>query len=106
MARTTVPATCLAMLLSLAVRAGSLAPNPSVPAPPGILVDVGGYRVHLYCAGQGNQAKLLSLSQKSKHIIAWNSTHMVPIDEPAVIVDTIHEVVERVRKAENASPLR
>ena len=52
------------------------------------------------------QAKLLSLSRNSKHIIAWNSTHMVPIDEPAVIVDTIHEVVERVRRLENASPLR
>jgi hypothetical protein len=44
------------------------------------------------------QGKLLSLSHNRKHIIAWNSTHMVPIDEPAVIVDTIHEVVERVRK--------
>jgi pimeloyl-ACP methyl ester carboxylesterase len=43
------------------------------------------------------QAKLLSLSHNSRHIIAWNSTHMVPIDEPGVIVDTIHEVVERVR---------
>ena len=51
------------------------------------------------------QAKLLSLSHNSKHIIAWNSTHMVPIDEPAVIVDTIHEVVERVRKTESESPL-
>jgi hypothetical protein len=50
------------------------------------------------------QAKLLSLSHNSKHIIAWNSTHMVPIDEPAVIVDTIHEVFERVRKPENGSP--
>jgi pimeloyl-ACP methyl ester carboxylesterase len=50
------------------------------------------------------QAKLLRLSHNSKHIIAWNSTHMVPIDEPAVIVDTIHEVVERVRKPENGSP--
>jgi pimeloyl-ACP methyl ester carboxylesterase len=46
------------------------------------------------------QANLLRLSHNSKHIIAWNSTHMVPIDEPAVIVDTIHEVVERVRNPE------
>jgi carboxypeptidase C (cathepsin A) len=51
------------------------------------------------------QAKLLSLSHNSKHVMAWNSTHMVPIDEPAVIVDTIHEVVERVRKTESESPL-
>ena len=44
------------------------------------------------------QAKLLNLSRNSRHIIAWNSTHMVPIDEPAVIVDTIHELVERVTR--------
>jgi hypothetical protein len=47
------------------------------------------------------QAKLLSLSHNSRHMIAWNSTHMVPIDEPAMVVDTIHEVVERVRKPGN-----
>ena len=35
------------------------------------------------------QATLLALSRDSKHIIAWNSTHMVPIDEPEVIVRAI-----------------
>ena len=49
------------------------------------------------------QAKLLDLSRNSKHIIAWNSTHMVPIDEPAVIVDTIHELVERIRRSRDTS---
>jgi pimeloyl-ACP methyl ester carboxylesterase len=44
------------------------------------------------------QANILALSRNSKHIIAWNSTHMVPIDEPAVVVGTIHELVERVRR--------
>jgi hypothetical protein len=52
-------ATCLALLLSSAVRAESQAPNPSAPAPPGILVDVGGYRVHLYCAGKGNPTVMI-----------------------------------------------
>jgi pimeloyl-ACP methyl ester carboxylesterase len=44
------------------------------------------------------QAKLLALSHNSEHIIAWNSTHMVPIDEPDVIVDAIHELVESGRR--------
>ncbi len=49
------------------------------------------------------QAELLNLSRNSRHIIAWNSTHMVPIDEPAVIVGTIHELVERARGPRDSS---
>lgn len=30
------------------------------PAPPGKLVDVGGYRIHLHCTGKGNQTVVLS----------------------------------------------
>ncbi|MGJ5815992.1 alpha/beta fold hydrolase [Paludibaculum fermentans] len=30
------------------------AQDPVQPAPPGVLVDVGGYRVHLYCTGSGS----------------------------------------------------
>jgi pimeloyl-ACP methyl ester carboxylesterase len=52
-------ASCLALLLSPAVRAASQAPSPSVPAPPGILVDIGGYRVHLYCVGQGSPTVMI-----------------------------------------------
>jgi pimeloyl-ACP methyl ester carboxylesterase len=44
------------------------------------------------------QAKLLTLSRNSEHIIAWKSTHMVPIDEPEVITEAIHEVVDGSRK--------
>ena len=43
------------------------------------------------------QTKLLALSHDSKHIIAGNSSHMVPIDEPEVIINAIHDVVEDVR---------
>jgi len=39
------------------------------------------------------QAKLLALSRNSKHIIAWNSTHMVLIDQPEVITDSILKMV-------------
>jgi len=51
------------------------------------------------------QADLLGLSRNSKHVIAWNSTHMVPIDEPDVIVGTINEVVERIRRLGNIPSL-
>jgi pimeloyl-ACP methyl ester carboxylesterase len=44
------------------------------------------------------QAKLLTLSHNSERIIAWNSTHMVPIDEPEIITEAIHEVVDASRK--------
>ncbi len=44
------------------------------------------------------QAKLLSLSRDSDQIIAENSSHMVIVDEPEVIVSAIHEVVQAVQK--------
>jgi pimeloyl-ACP methyl ester carboxylesterase len=46
------------------------------------------------------QSELLALSRKSEQIIAWNSSHMVPIDEPEVITRAIHEAVEQVRGQE------
>lgn len=39
------------------------------------------------------QAKLLALSRRSEQIIAWNSSHMVPIDQPEVITKVIHKAV-------------
>jgi len=39
------------------------------------------------------QAKLLALSRRSEQAIAWNSTHMVPIDQPEVITKVIHQAV-------------
>jgi pimeloyl-ACP methyl ester carboxylesterase len=44
------------------------------------------------------QDNLLGLSPRSEHVIAWNSTHMVPIDRPDVIIKAIHELVESARK--------
>jgi pimeloyl-ACP methyl ester carboxylesterase len=43
------------------------------------------------------QKELLSLSRRSKHVIAWNSTHMIPIDAPEVIIESIHKVVSSER---------
>jgi pimeloyl-ACP methyl ester carboxylesterase len=49
------------------------------------------------------QAKLLSLSRLSRQVIAWNSSHMVPIDEPEVIVSAVQTMVKSTRdhKIEN-----
>ncbi len=45
------------------------------------------------------QTKLLKLSRNSRQVIAWNSSHMIPIDAPEVIVQAIQEVVEDSAKA-------
>jgi pimeloyl-ACP methyl ester carboxylesterase len=44
------------------------------------------------------QAKLLALSRNSKHIIAWNSTHMVLIDQPEVITESILKMATAARQ--------
>ena len=44
------------------------------------------------------QAKLVALSHRGKQIIAENSSHMVPIDQPEVIVRAIREIVEIGRR--------
>ena len=43
------------------------------------------------------QAKLLSLSQNSKQVVAENSTHMVIVDQPEVVTNSIRRVVDAVR---------
>ena len=48
---------CVALLLSLT--ANSQIPDHSKPLPPGTLVDVGGYRVHLYCVGEGSPTVMI-----------------------------------------------
>jgi pimeloyl-ACP methyl ester carboxylesterase len=50
------------------------------------------------------QAKLLALSRNSEHVIAWNSTHMVPIDEPEVITKAIQEVALQARRERKDQP--
>jgi pimeloyl-ACP methyl ester carboxylesterase len=44
------------------------------------------------------QKNLLASSRKSEQIIAWNSSHMVLIDEPELITRAIHEAVEQERE--------
>jgi pimeloyl-ACP methyl ester carboxylesterase len=44
------------------------------------------------------QAELLAMSRNSQHVIAWNSTHMVPIDQPEVIIESILKMVRAARQ--------
>jgi pimeloyl-ACP methyl ester carboxylesterase len=43
------------------------------------------------------QAKLLGLSHRARQVVAWNSSHMVPIDDPETIVSAIQALVENTR---------
>ena len=103
--------------------------------PPGRLVDIGGYRLHVWCTGDGAPAVILdtglggssadwgfvqpdvarftrvcsydragmgysdqaSLSERGCLIIAEQSGHVVPIDQPEVVVDAIRTVVDAAR---------
>jgi pimeloyl-ACP methyl ester carboxylesterase len=47
------------------------------------------------------QKKLLMLSHNSEQLIAENSTHMVIIDQPEVVVRAIEQVVEAVRRSKH-----
>jgi pimeloyl-ACP methyl ester carboxylesterase len=40
--------------------------------PPGQLVDVGGYRLHLYCIGEGGPTVVLEAGSGGKGVIAWS----------------------------------
>ncbi|MBP1995341.1 alpha/beta fold hydrolase [Paenibacillus eucommiae] len=45
-----------------------------------------------------NQLDLLSLSKRSKHIIAKKSGHFPQLSEPRVVIDTIKECVEQIKQ--------
>jgi hypothetical protein len=44
------------------------------------------------------QTELMALSHRSEHVIAWNSTHMVLIDEPEVVTGAILKVATTARQ--------
>lgn len=51
------------------------------------------------------QQRLLALSSNSKQIVAENSSHMVIVDQPEVVIDAIRDVVETARHPTTASAL-
>ena len=84
--------------------------------PPGQLVDIGGYRLHLWCIGAGApavvlesglgggaadaihrelQRDLLALSTRSCQMIAARSDHAIAGDEPELVVKAIESGDER-----------
>jgi pimeloyl-ACP methyl ester carboxylesterase len=44
------------------------------------------------------QTELMALSHRSEHVIAWNSTHMILIDEPEVVTGSILKMAAAVRQ--------
>src|ERR1700735_3598677 len=50
---------CIALILSSCLTGKSQTPIKSRPQPLGTLIDVGGYRVHLYCIGQGTPTVMI-----------------------------------------------
>jgi hypothetical protein len=44
------------------------------------------------------QTDLMVLSRRSEHVVAWHSTHMVPIDEPEVITESILKMATATRR--------
>jgi pimeloyl-ACP methyl ester carboxylesterase len=50
---------CVALLLSAGSTARTQTTDQSKPLPLGTLIDVGGYRVHLYCTGEGSPTVMI-----------------------------------------------
>jgi pimeloyl-ACP methyl ester carboxylesterase len=50
------------------------------------------------------QTDLMALSHRSEHVIAWNSTHMVLIDEPEVITGSILKMTAAARRQQPIKP--
>ena len=45
-----------------------------------------------------HQLELSKLSSQSRHIIAKNSGHFIPVDEPQVVIDAIETLIQQVRE--------
>ncbi len=58
--------------------------------PPGQLVDIGGYRLHLWCMGAGAPAV--------GQMIATQSDHAVVGSEPELVVKAIRAVMDAARE--------
>jgi hypothetical protein len=47
---------------------------------------------------RADQASMVTMSRRGKHVTATRSGHHVPIDEPELVVRTIRDVLAEVRK--------
>jgi pimeloyl-ACP methyl ester carboxylesterase len=57
-------------------------------------------------AHRKDQAALATLSSSGKQIVADNSGHHIPLDEPGVVASAIREVIQAVRHRRTSRPLR
>jgi pimeloyl-ACP methyl ester carboxylesterase len=53
---------------------------------------------------EGFQRQLLALSNNSKQIIAKDSNHQIPVNQPAVVVDAIQQVLASMRNHQALQP--
>jgi pimeloyl-ACP methyl ester carboxylesterase len=60
--------------------------------------DPGDYRI-------AQQDALARLSTRGRHVVASNSGHWIPLDQPPVVIDAIREVVDSVRRRTRAATL-
>jgi pimeloyl-ACP methyl ester carboxylesterase len=95
------------------------------PVPPGKLVDIGGYRLHLYSTGNGRQTVLLSpgggdfsfdwylvpqkrayrgLSANSKIVEDAIAGHSVHLEDPDTVVSAIRDVIDAAQRHTQLSP--
>lgn len=44
------------------------------------------------------QARWLALSSDSKQIFAYHSGHYIELDQPQLVIDAIHDEIERTRR--------
>ncbi|MDQ3696696.1 MAG: hypothetical protein M3373_01535 [Gemmatimonadota bacterium] len=101
-----------ALLLAAVCAAQGDRGAPPIPAP-GRLVDIGGWRLHLHCAGEAvarqptvileddrrkSQAALARLSRNGKQIMTDNSGHHIQIEQPELVITAILDVLRAGRK--------
>jgi pimeloyl-ACP methyl ester carboxylesterase len=60
--------------------------------------DPGDYRI-------AQQDALARLSSNGRHVIASNSGHWIPLDQPSVVIEVIREVVDSARRRARAATL-
>ena len=88
---------------------GSQIENISVSAAQTLEAAAGGYGdlplVTISCTDPGEyrirqQDALAGLSSRGRHLIASNSGHWIPLDEPSIVIETIRDVCARLHSVE------
>ena len=104
----------LLCILPIETLAQKVATDQNPPPPLGKLVDVRGYRIHLYCSGTGGPTVVVVAAgysfdwglvqpevAKFTQVCSYDHSGIgfVIIDRPDVVIDAIGQVVQSVRKS-------